>query len=83
MKAPTLPIRLNKQLSGGYEPHLLWQTEKMSKNEVSSRVTLWADKRSDDGDATNSSDLMRGMSWMVQQDLGNPGRGSSSVHVRL
>lgn len=46
MKAPTLPIRLNKQLSGGYEPHLLWQTEKMSKNEVSSRVTLWADKRS-------------------------------------
>lgn len=29
------------------------------------------------------ADLMRGMSWMVQQVLGKPGRGSSSVHVTL
>lgn len=27
MKAPTLPIRLNRQLSGGKEPHLLWDTK--------------------------------------------------------
>lgn len=27
MKAPTLPIRLNRQLSGGKEPHLLQNTE--------------------------------------------------------
>ena len=31
----------------------------------------------------SGADLMRGMSWMVQQVLGKPGRGSSSVHVTL
>lgn len=74
MKAPTLPIRLNRQLSGGYEPHLLEQTEKRSCEQQTNRR----------GKLTGgASHLMRGMSWMVQQDLGKPGRASSSVHVRL
>lgn len=38
MKAPTLPIRLNKQLSGGYEPHLLEPTEKRSCEQQSNAV---------------------------------------------
>ena len=29
------------------------------------------------------ADLMSGMSWMVQQVLGKPGRGISSVQVTL
>lgn len=49
MKAPTLPIRLNKQLSGGYEPHLLRQAEETSCQQQSNDVHRQPKNRSLNG----------------------------------
>lgn len=45
------------------------------------KLLLFCAEESQSG--ADGADLMRGMSWMVQQVLGKPGRGSSSVHVTL